>query len=54
MWYDVKKYEEAETRYQEIVAARHAGLKIVVRHTKSQRRRLLASGRRSGAGVVLN
>ena len=30
VWYDKSKYEQAETRYQEIVASRHAGLTIEV------------------------
>jgi len=30
IWFDQNKYEEAEARYQEIVADRHAGLRVEV------------------------
>ena len=48
VWYDGKKYEQAEARYQEIVAARHAGLKIVVR----ARSLIRILNVRDGEGVV--
>ena len=30
VWFDQMKYEDAEARYQEIVADRHAGLHVEV------------------------
>ncbi len=30
IWFDQRKFENAETRYHEILAARHSGLKIEV------------------------
>jgi len=30
VWFDQGKYEGAETRYQEVVAQRHTGLRIEV------------------------